>query len=70
MEIKSTDLISLFEKSLGDLSQEKLQETGIVIQVGDGICKVHGLNNAVYGELIDFEGGNRGIIFILAEDAV
>ena len=52
------------------MPQEKLEEIGIVIQVGDGICKVHGLTNAVYGELIEFEGGNSGIIFNLDEDSV
>ncbi len=70
MEIKSTDLVTLFEKTLQNIPQEKLDEIGIVVQVGDGICKVHGLINAVYGELIDFEGGNQGIIFNLDEDFV
>ncbi|MDR3551352.1 MAG: F0F1 ATP synthase subunit alpha [Candidatus Babeliales bacterium] len=70
MEIKSTDLVALFEKTLRDVPQENLQEIGIVVQVGDGICKIHGLTNAVYGELIDFEGGNQGIIFNLGQDAV
>ncbi len=70
MELKSSDLISLFEKSLINLSQEKLEETGIVIQVGDNICKVYGLTNAIYGELIEFERGNKGIIFSLEEDYV
>lgn len=70
MEIKSTDLVSLFERSIKNLPEEQLQEIGIVVQVGDGICKVHGLNNAVYGELVEFEGGNKGIIFDLDEDSV
>jgi len=70
MEIKSKDLVALFENKLRDLPQENLQEIGIVVRVGDGICKVHGLTNAVYGELIDFEGGNQGIIFNLGQDAV
>jgi len=70
MEIKSTDLVSLFERSLQGLSQTSLQEVGIVTQVGDGICKVFGLNNAIYGELIQFEGGNSGIILNLDEDSV
>lgn len=70
MEIKSTDLISLFEKSLQGVSQTTLEEIGIVIQVGDGICRVHGLNNAIFGELIAFEGGNQGIVFNLDEDSV
>lgn len=70
MKIKSTDLVSLFEKSLKNLPEERLEEIGIVVQVGDGICKVHGLNNAIYGELITFEGGNKGIIFDLDIDSV
>jgi len=70
MEIKSTDLVGLFEKTLRDLPTQNLQEIGIVVQVGDGVCKVHGLINAVYGELIDFEGGNQGIVFNLDADAV
>ena len=70
MEMKSTDLVSLFEQSLRDLPEEKLEEIGIVVQVGDGICKVHGLSNAMHGELVTFEGGNRGIIMQLDEDDV
>jgi len=70
MDMKSTDLVSMFEKALKDLPQEKLEEVGIVVQVGDGMCKVHGLAHAVYGELIDFEGGNKGIVFNLDEDFV
>ena len=70
MEIKNSDLVSLFERALQNVSQDDLQQIGIVIKVGDGICLVHGLNNAVYGELITFEGGNSGIIFNLDEDSV
>ena len=66
--MKNTDLISLFERSLRDLPEEKLEEIGIVVRVGDNICTVYGLTNAVFDELINFEGGNRGIIFQLDED--
>lgn len=67
---KHTDLVSLFEQSLRDLPEEKLEEIGIVVQVGDGICRVHGLTNAIFHELIEFEGGNRGIVMQLDEDTV
>lgn len=67
---KNIDLVSLFEQSLRDLPEQKLEEIGIVVQVGDGICRVHGLTNAIYHELIDFEGGNRGIVMQLDEDIV
>lgn len=70
MEIKSTDLSALFERSLQDLPEQKLEEIGIVVQVGDGICRVHGLTKAISGELIEFEGGNRGIVMQLDEDSV
>jgi F-type H+/Na+-transporting ATPase subunit alpha len=70
MEIKTTDLVSLFEKALKGLSDGKLEEIGLVIKVGDNICLVHGLRKAMYGELIEFEGGNTGIIFNLDEDSV
>lgn len=70
MEIKSTDLISLFEKSLLNLPDDNLQEIGFVVQVGDTFCKIHGLSNAVFGELIEFEGGNSGIVMNLGQDYV
>ncbi|MFC1842741.1 F0F1 ATP synthase subunit alpha [Candidatus Dependentiae bacterium] len=70
MKVKNTDLVSLFEQSLKDLPQEKLGEIGIVVKVGDNICQIHGLTNAVYNELIEFEGGNKGIIFNLDEESV
>jgi F-type H+/Na+-transporting ATPase subunit alpha len=70
MEIKSSDLVSLFEQALTGVSSEKLDEIGVVIQVGDAVCKVYGLTNAVYAEQVLFEGGNKGIILNLDEDYV
>ena len=70
MDIKKFDLVSLFEQSLKGIAQERFQESGVVLQVGDGICRVHGLTQAVYGELINFEGGNQGIIFDLGAEVV
>ncbi len=68
--IKSTDLISLFEKALSGKPEQKLDEIGFVVQVGDNFCRVHGLTNAVYGELVSFDGGNQGIVMSLDEDYV
>lgn len=70
MKINSTDLITLFEKSLSPTNSERLEEIGIVVQVGDGICQVHGLDRAVYNELIQFEGGNQGIVLDLGENHI
>ena len=70
MEIKTTDLVSLFEKSMSALPPDKIDEIGFVVQVGDTFCKIHGLKRAVYGELVEFEGGNKGIVMNLDEDYV
>ena len=58
------------EKELDDKPHKKLNEIGVVVQVGDGICKVYGLIHAVYGEIVQFEGGNKGIILNMTEDFV
>jgi F-type H+/Na+-transporting ATPase subunit alpha len=70
MDMKSSDLVSLFEQALADSKKHDFDEIGFVIQVGDFNCKVHGLYKVMYGELIEFEGGNRGIVFDLQEDFV
>lgn len=70
MNLKNTDLTSLFEQALQDLSQANVQESGVVIQVGDGICNVHGLMGVMYGELVEFEKGNSGIVFNLDDICV
>lgn len=70
MKIKTTDLISLFEQSLAGIADHNLTEIGIVVQIGDLICRVHGLTNVVYGELVEFEKGNKGIVLNLDEDSV
>src|SRR5260221_6596779 len=68
--MKSTDLISLFERSLRDLPEEQLEEIGTVVRVGDNIGTVYGLSSAMLGELIDFESGDSGIILQLNENSV
>lgn len=70
MKVNSGDLISIFEEALSGKSNDGLQETGIVLQVGDNICKIQGLQKAYYQEVVEFEGGNRGIIFDLDENFV
>lgn len=67
---KDTDLVSLLEKALSGKPQETLDEIGIAVKVGDGICKIYGLANAVFGELVEFESGGLGVILNLDEDIV
>lgn len=54
--------------NLGGLSQ--LEEVGQVIKVGDGIARIHGLDNVQAGELVEFESGTKGLALNLEADSV
>ena len=54
----------------GFSSTTELEEYGTVLQVGDGIARVYGLNNAQAGELVEFETGVQAIVLNLEEDNV
>lgn len=70
MITRDTDIVSILEKLLDQGYQDNLEEIGTVIKVADGICKVYGLSKAVFGEVIVFENGARGIVLDLDEDYV
>src|SRR3990167_4628662 len=55
------------EKYEAELHMESI---GTVLQVGDGIAKIYGLEDAMAGELVEFPGGVMGMIFNLEEDNV
>jgi F-type H+-transporting ATPase subunit alpha len=52
--------------------EEKLdrEEVGTVVQAGDGIARVYGLDSCAYGELVEFESGGMGMALNLDEDDV
>ena len=54
--INPEGIISVLKSEIEDYENKiEVQEEGTVIQVGDGIATVHGLNHAMYGELVEFE---------------
>lgn len=70
-EVKPAEISAILRQQLsGFTSEESLQEVGTILQVGDGIARAYGLNNAESGELVEFEGGERGIVLNLEEDNV
>ncbi len=70
-EVKPAEISAILRQQLaGFSSEESLQEVGTILQVGDGIARAFGLNNAQSGELVEFEGGQRGIVLNLEEDNV
>ena len=52
------------------IPEAQLSETGQVLQVGDGIARVYGLNSAVVGELIEFEGGVSGMVLNIERENI
>jgi F-type H+-transporting ATPase subunit alpha len=52
------------------IPEAELSETGQVLQVGDGISRIYGLNSAVVGELIEFEGGVAGMVLNIERENV
>ena len=70
-EVKPAEVSAILREQLaGFKSAAELEEVGTVLQVGDGIARIYGLNNVQSGELIEFENGLRGIVLNLEEDNV
>ncbi|KKL85274.1 hypothetical protein LCGC14_1956340, partial [marine sediment metagenome] len=69
--IKPAEVSEVLKKQLeGIKSTEELEEVGTVLQVGDGIARIYGLNNVQSNELIEFDNGVLGIVLNLEEDNV
>ncbi|MFM2386279.1 MAG: hypothetical protein RL660_1036 [Bacteroidota bacterium] len=71
IEIKPDEISSILRQQLSNFNQSAdLEEIGTVLQVGDGIARVYGLNGVRSGELVEFESGVRAIALNLEEDNV
>ncbi|MDX1348621.1 MAG: F0F1 ATP synthase subunit alpha [Putridiphycobacter sp.] len=69
--IKPAEVSAILREQLsGAKTNAELEEVGSVLQVGDGIATVYGLNSVQYGEMVEFKGGLRGIALNLEEDNV
>ncbi len=63
MAINPGEIISVLKSEIADFDRKTaLTETGTVVRAGDGIATVFGLQNVMYGELVEFENGTRGIV--------
>jgi F-type H+-transporting ATPase subunit alpha len=70
-EIKPDEISAILRQQLSNFNVgADLEEVGTVLQVGDGIARVYGLNNVRSGELVEFEGGVKAIALNLEEDNV
>ncbi|MDE6797663.1 MAG: F0F1 ATP synthase subunit alpha [Ruminococcus sp.] len=70
-DTKSGDIISVLKTEVKDFTAKTgTTETGFITRIGDGIARIHGMTGVMYGELVEFENGVRGIIQSLEEKTV
>ena len=69
--IRPDEVTSILKRQLLEFDRQvDVYEQGTVLQVGDGIARVHGLANVMAGELVEFPHGIMGLAFNLEEDNV
>src|SRR6266542_2854171 len=71
VDIKPDEISAILRQQLGNVNTAaELEEVGTVLQVGDGIARLYGLNNVRSGELVEFENGLKAVVLNLEEDNV
>ena len=71
MNLRPEEISSVIKEQIKRYSAKlDVSDVGTVIQVADGIARIHGLDNAMQGELLEFPGENYGMVLNLEEDNV
>src|SRR5512140_58455 len=71
MDIKADEISKIIREQIGSFAVDvDVAEVGSVISVGDGIARVHGVERAMAGEMLEFPHGIFGIALNLEEDSV
>ena len=71
MNIKPEEITAILEKEIENLDWKvNVKEVGYVLQVGDGIARVYGLENVMAGEMVKFSETVFGMVFNLEENNV
>ncbi len=71
MQIKTAEISSIIKQKIKEFDKQiEVKEMGTVIQVGDGIAKLYGLDGVMAGEMLEFPGNLYGIALNLEEDSV
>ena len=71
MNLKPEEISSVIKEQIKRYASElEVSDVGTVIQVADGIARIHGLENAMKGELLEFPGEVYGMVLNLEEDNV
>src|SRR5215813_12438951 len=71
MDIKAEEISKIIREQIGSYAVDvDVAEVGSIIAIGDGIARVHGVDNAMAGEMLEFPHGVCGIALNLEEDSV
>ncbi len=71
MAIRAEEISEIIKSQINEYGRQvELAETGTVLSVGDGVAKVHGVEKAMAGELLEFPHGILGMVLNLEEDNV
>jgi F-type H+-transporting ATPase subunit alpha len=71
MEIRAAEISAILKQQIENFGNEAdVTEVGQVLSVGDGVARVHGLDNVQAGEMVEFPGGIRGMALNLETDNV
>jgi len=71
LDVRPDEVSAVLRQQLSNsLTEAQLEEVGTVLQVGDGVARIYGLTKAQAGELLEFEGGLKGMVLNLEEDNV
>jgi len=69
--VRPDEVSAILREQLSNFKTEaELEETGTVLQIGDGIARIYGLSHVQAGEMIEFEKGLKGMVLNLEEDNV
>jgi F-type H+/Na+-transporting ATPase subunit alpha len=71
MAIKASEISELIRQRIQNFeSKAEARDVGTIIALTDGICRIHGLNDVQYGEMIEFPGNTYGLALNLEQDSV
>ena len=71
MKIRAAEISAILKEQIADFGTEaEVAEVGQVLSVGDGVARVHGMDNIQAGEMVEFPGGIKGMALNLEEDNV
>ncbi|MGB7374040.1 F0F1 ATP synthase subunit alpha [Pontixanthobacter sp.] len=71
MEIRAAEISKVIKDQIANFGTEaEVSEVGSVLSVGDGIARIHGLDNVQAGEMVEFTGGVQGMALNLEADNV